>query len=114
MIKIYGIKNCDTVKKALNWLDENKIKYQFHDYKKEGIDESKLQQFIKKFGWEKVVNSKGMTYKKLTDAEKPTNQTSAIALMQKQTSVIKRPIIEGEGINLLGFDIEEYKKAFKK
>ena len=114
MIKIYGIKNCDTVRKALRWLDENGIEYQFHDYKKEGIDENKLQQFVKKFGWQKVLNSKGTTFRKLSDAEKPTDLSSAIALMKKQTSIIKRPIIDSDGIWLIGFDVEEYKKAFNK
>ena len=114
MIKIYGIKNCDTVKKALNWLEENQIEYQFHDYKKDGIDENKLKQFVKKFGWQKVLNSKGTTFRKLSDAEKPTDLLGAISLMQKQPSIIKRPIIEGDGIWLIGFDAEEYKKAFDK
>jgi arsenate reductase len=114
MIKVYGIKNCDTVKKALNWLDENNIEYQFCDYKKDGIDEKKLQQFVKNFGWQKVLNSKGATFRKLSDSEKPTDFLGAIALMQKQPSIIKRPLIEGGGIWLIGFDIEEYEKAFDK
>lgn len=114
MIKIYGIKNCDTVKKALLWLDGNKIKYQFHDYKKEGIDDEKLLEFTKQFGWQKVVNSKGITFRKLSEEERPKNEKEAIALMKKQTSVIKRPIVEGDRIWLIGFDENEYKKAFKK
>ena len=114
MIKSYGIKNCDTVRKALHWLEENQIEYQFCDYKKDGIDEKKLQQFVKKFGWQKVLNSKGTTFRKLSDTEKPTDLLSAIALMQKQPSIIKRPIIEGDGIWLIGFDAGEYEKVFGK
>lgn len=114
MIKIYGIKNCDTVRKALKWLEENQIEYQFCDCKIDGIDEKKLQQFVKKFGWQKVLNSKGTTFRKLSEAEKPTDLLGAIDLIQKQPSIIKRPIIEGDGVWLIGFDIEEYEKAFDK
>lgn len=112
MIKIYEIKNCETVKKALLWLDNHKIKYQFHDYKKEGISDEKLQEFVNQFGWEKVVNSRGTTFRKLSEEEKPTNQKSAITLIKQQTSIIKRPIVEGDKIWLIGFDENEYKKAF--
>lgn len=114
MIKIYGIKNCNTVKKALNWLLENKIEYQFCDYKIDGIDEKKLQQFVKEFGWQKALNSKGTTFRKLSEAQKPTDRKSAILLMQKQPSIIKRPIVEGDGIWLIGFDVKEYEKVFGK
>lgn len=114
MIKVYGIKNCDTIKKSLNWLDSKQIEYQFHDYKKLGIDEATLKEFIKKFGLEKVLNSKGITYKKLSESERPKNEKDAIALMIKQTSIIKRPIIQGQGVDLIGFDEGEYKIKFKK
>jgi arsenate reductase len=114
MIKIYGIKNCDTVRKALLWLDERHIKYQFHDYKKLGIDEEKLREFAGKFGWQKVLNSKGTTFRKLSDAQKPSNETAAIALMKEQTSLIKRPIIDGGSFQLLGFDVGEYEKVFNR
>ncbi|MFT6332561.1 MAG: arsenate reductase, partial [Lentimonas sp.] len=77
MITIYGIKNCSTVKKALNWLDENNVKYAFHDYKKEGANESKLKDLTQKFGWEKIANSKGMTWRKLEEDQKPTNEKDA-------------------------------------
>lgn len=110
MTKIYGIKNCDTVKKALQWLDDKGIQYQFHDYKKHGVDEKKLREFVKKFGWQKVLNSKGTTYRKLSDSQKPTNETQAIALMLQQPSIIKRPILDNGSLQILGFDVEEYKK----
>jgi arsenate reductase len=114
MIKIYGIKNCDTVKKALNWLEENDLKYQFHDYKKEGVSENKLQEFIQKFSWQKTLNSKSRTFRQLDEALKPTNQSDAITLMQKETSTIKRPILISDSIYLLGFNAEEYQKSFSK
>ncbi len=114
MITIYGIKNCDTVKKALNWLDDNKIKYHFHDYKKEGISEEKLKEFTKEFGWEKVVNSRGTTFRKLEESQKPTNEAEAIEVMKEQTSIIKRPILQGDGIFLIGFKTDDYETALKK
>jgi Spx/MgsR family transcriptional regulator len=114
MIKIYGIKNCDTVKKSLKWLAENNIEYQFHDYKKDGVDEVQLQKFIEKFGWQKVLNLKSRTWRSLSDEEKPVNQIAAIALMKEKSSIIKRPIIDSGSIQLLGFDEGEYRKAFNK
>lgn len=111
MLTVYGIKNCDTVKKALKWLDERNIKYQFHDYKKLGISEEKLQQFVNEFGWEKLVNSRGTTFRKLSEEQKPKNQLQAIAIMQQQTSIIKRPILESDSIAILGFDVNEYEDS---
>lgn len=112
MTKIYGIKNCNSVKKAINFLEQNKINFEFHDYKKLGIDEKTLQFFIKKFGLEKVLNKNGTTFKKLSeDEQKATkNEQKAIELMQKNTSLIKRPIIIGNSLSLIGFDEEQYLK----
>lgn len=110
MIKLYGIKNCDTVKKAMNWLSDNNIKYQFHDYKKDGIDEIKLAEFTEKFGWEKLLNRKGTTWRQLTAEEqnKITDNKSALKLMEKKPSIIKRPIVDLGSKQLIGFDIDEY------
>jgi arsenate reductase len=113
MITIYGIKNCSTVKKALNWLDDNDIKYHFSDYKKEGANQEKLQELVGKFGWEKIVNSKGMTWRKLTDDQKPNDEKSAIAVMIEKTSIIKRPIIDDGKNQIIGFDPDEYEKILK-
>jgi arsenate reductase len=109
MTIIYGIKNCDTVKKALKFLEENNIKFVFHDYKNSGISSEKLKEFIAKFGLEKVLNSKGKTWKQLSEDQKPKNEKEAIKLMIEKTSLIKRPIIEGKNIWLIGFDVDEYK-----
>lgn len=110
MIKIYGIKNCNSVKKALNYLEENKIKYDFHDYKKLGVTDEILNKFINKFTWENVVNSRGTTFRKLSENQRPTNAAQAIAVMKQNTSIIKRPILDDGKNQILGFDIEQYSK----
>lgn len=113
---VYGIKNCNTVKSALDWLKKKNIDYEFHDYKSKGISEAKLKDWSKQVGWETLVNKKGMTWRKLDDKAKAkvTNLTSAINLMTTQTSVIKRPLIEAKGkVVAVGFNEEEYKKLVK-
>jgi len=114
MIRIYGIKNCDTIKKTLRWMIDNRIEYQFHDYKTLGVDIDILERFIKKFGLETVLNTKSRTWKELTEKERPKSEKEAIDLMRKKTSIIKRPIIDGKNIQLLGFDLEKFKETFGK
>ena len=112
----YGIKNCNTVKSAMEWLTKNKIEFEFHDYKKSGITEAKLKEWCKQVGWESLVNKRGTTWRQLDEAvqKKVTNEKSAIALMMEKTSVIKRPLIEENNkVLLLGFDEGEYKKILK-
>jgi arsenate reductase (glutaredoxin) len=114
---VYGIKNCNTVKTALDWLKKKKIDYSFHDYKKEGVTDVILKNWCKQVGWESLVNKKGMTWRQLDDAikAKVTNESSAIALMKEKTSVIKRPLIEIDGkVVALGFDEKEYVKNLSK
>lgn len=110
-MKVYGITNCNTVKKGIEWLKQNKLEFEFHDYKKKGISREKLADWIKTFGWENLINKKGTTWRKLSPEEqqKVVDADSAIALMMEKPSVIKRPIIETEGKLLIGFDEEEYK-----
>lgn len=113
---IYAIPNCNTVKKALDWLKANKINYTFHDYKKQGIANKALTNWCKQIGWETLINKKGTTWKLLgPDVQATiTNQKAAIALMAEKTSVIRRPLIEKDGkIIALGFDATEYNKVFK-
>ncbi|MES3018955.1 MAG: ArsC family reductase [Bacteroidota bacterium] len=113
-MKVYGIKNCNTVKKALDWLTDNAIEYEFHDFKKLGITESKLEEWTEKFGWEPLVNKRGTTWKQL-DPERQlsiNSKAEAFKLMQDKTSVIKRPVIETTKGILLGFDEPAYKKLF--
>jgi arsenate reductase (glutaredoxin) len=111
MIKVYGIPNCNTVKKAIDWLKQNNLQYEFHDYKKLGITKDKLKEWSKHFGWENVLNKKGTTWAELTNEEKAvvTNEKAAINLMVDKTSSIKRPIIEANGKYLIRFNEEEYK-----
>jgi len=115
MYIVYGIKNCDTVKKALRWLEQNKVDYTFHDFKSKGVSETTLKNWSRQFGWEPFVNKKGLTWKKLSPAqqEKITNQNSAIQLMIASTSVIKRPVIELEGVVVtIGFDEVQFGSKF--
>jgi arsenate reductase len=116
-MKLYGIPNCNTVKKARDWLDANSIVYQFHDFKKLGIDEVTLKNWLKQQPWEKLVNRAGMTWRNLSDAEKGAvvDNASAIVLMREKTSVIKRPVLVKDGKMLsLGFDETTYRKLFAK
>jgi arsenate reductase (glutaredoxin) len=115
MITIYGIKNCNTVKTALDWLKKKKIELEFHDYKSKGISEAKLQQWSKQVGWESLINKRGTTWRQLDEATqaKVISEAAAIALMKEKTSVIKRPLIEDNGkIVALGFDESVYKGLF--
>jgi arsenate reductase len=110
---IYGIKNCDTMKKALAWLDKHGVDYAFHDYKTKGIEHAKLETWAKKASWEALLNRAGLTFKKLPDRDKHgITEKKAIALMLKQPSMIKRPVLEVSGGKLLvGFNPEDYSRA---
>jgi arsenate reductase len=113
MTKIYGIKNCDTMKKARTWLDGHKVDYSFHDYKASGIDKPTLESWTKKVGWEILLNRAGTTFRKLPDADKgDLTEKKAIGLMLAQPSMIKRPVLEAKGKLTVGFKPEEYKKLF--
>ena len=113
IITIYGIKNCDTMKKARAFLDKKGVQYAFHDYKTSGIDKAKLEGWIKKAGWEVLLNRAGTTFRKLPEKDKASvTEKKAIALMLEQPSMIKRPVLELPGGKLLvGFKPEEYQKA---
>jgi arsenate reductase (glutaredoxin) len=112
---VYGIKNCNTVKSAVDWLKRNKIDFEFHDYKSKGITDTKLKEWIKQVGWENLVNKKGTTWRQLdlSVQAKVNTEKDAIALMKDKTSVIKRPLLEKDGkILALGFDEALYRKVF--
>ena len=112
---VYGIRNCNTVKSALTWLNEKQIEFEFHDYKSKGISDARLKEWCKQVGWERLVNRRGTTWRQLDPQaqERVTDQSSAIALMKEKTSVIKRPLIEsGNKIIALGFNEDDYKKIF--
>jgi Spx/MgsR family transcriptional regulator len=112
-ITIYGIKNCDTMKKARAWLDKHGVEYRFHDYKTAGIDKEHLARWSKAVGWETLLNRAGTTFRKLPDADKSNlTEKKAMALMLAQPSMIKRPVLENGSKLLIGFKPESY-EAFK-
>ena len=106
MVKIYGIKNCDTMKKAFAWCESNGISYEFHDYKKLGVPREQLLKWCRTLGWQTLVNTRGPTWRKLTPEQKAiTAQGQAVELMMEHSSVIRRPVVENEaGQILVGFD----------
>ncbi|BBP04349.1 arsenate reductase [Sulfuriferula plumbiphila] len=109
-MRIYGISNCTTVKKALAWLDEHGQAYEFHDFKKTGVNVALLTPWAQQVGWEKLLNRQGMTWRQLPDTVKAgvTSQEAAFALMMEKTSVIKRPVLEHAGRILVGFSPADY------
>ncbi|UNK37998.1 ArsC family reductase [Shinella sp. H4-D48] len=112
-VTIYGIKNCDTMKKARTWLDAKGIAYRFHDYKAEGIDAESLKRWVETLGWETVLNRSGTTFRALPDADKQDlDAGKAIALMLAQPSMIKRPILDRDGALTAGFKPEIYDTLF--
>ena len=115
-ITIYGIKNCDTMKKARAWLDGKGVAYGFHDYKTAGIDKDRLKIWSDKVGWETLLNRAGTTFKKLPDADKEgLTERKALALMLAQPSMIKRPVLDlGRGKTIVGFKPEIYEAVVSK
>jgi Spx/MgsR family transcriptional regulator len=109
MIEIYGIKNCDTMKKAFRWLDDNNVEYRFHDYKKEGLDVSMAKTWLDQLGWEKLINKRGTTWRKLDeDSKNSMDNEKAIQTIVDQPSMIKRPLLIQKDAIYLGFNREEY------
>ena len=114
-ITIYGVKNCDTMKKARAWLDSHGVEYEFHDYKTAGIERERLERWAKKVGWEILLNRAGTTFRKLPDKDKDgLTEKKAIALMLAQPSMIKRPVLDlGGGKLLVGFKPEQYAESLR-
>ena len=111
-ITMYGIKNCDTIKKARGWLDAQEIVYRFHDYKAEGIDRERLERWCRELGWEVLLNRAGTTFRKLPEADKARlDEKKAIDLMLAQPSMIKRPVLDLGAKRLVGFKPELYQDA---
>ncbi|MCG8707017.1 ArsC family reductase [Brenneria sp. 4F2] len=117
-LTMYGIKNCDTIKKARRWLEERQIDYRFHDYRTDGLDEPSLRHFISLVGWQPLINTRGTTWRKLGEAQRSVingnsadSETAAIALMLEQPAVIKRPLlVKNDGKALLGFSADSYQE----
>lgn len=113
MITMYGIKNCDTIKKARNWLDNERVVYSFHDYKVSGVDKARLEEWVMEHGWETILNRSGTTFKALDAGDKAhIDADKAIALMLANPSMIKRPILDtGRGETIVGFKATTYENA---
>ena len=113
MVTLFGIPNCDTMKKARKWLADHNIDYEFHDYKKAGIDKATLVKWEKQVGWETLLNRRGMMWRKLTEEQKQTiNRNNAIAIMLEIPSIIKRPVLVNGKQMLVGFDETQYQSLF--
>lgn len=115
-MKLYGISNCDTVKKARTWLAEHGQDIPFHDFKKAGIDRALIARWLRQVGWQDLINRRGTTWRRLSDIDQAaiTSEASAINLMLEKPSVIKRPILEAEDCLLVGFDEQTYSENFRK
>ena len=106
---MYGIKNCDTIKKAKKWLEANGIEYTFHDHRVDGLDKEQLQAWCATLGWEQVLNKRGTTYRQLTDEQKATlSETTVIELLLEFPAMIKRPLLDVDGALTLGFKADNY------
>jgi arsenate reductase (glutaredoxin) len=113
-VTLYGIKNCDTMKKARAWLDAEGVTYAFHDYKAEGIDRPRLEAWARAVGWETLLNRAGTTFRKLPDADKADlDERKALALMLDQPSMIKRPVLDLDGRLLVGFKPDYYAESMR-
>ena len=111
MVRIYGIKNCDTMKKALKWLNEHGVEYEFHDFKKLGIDRETVEAWEAELGWEILLNRRGMMWRKVPDDVKAViGRDSAIGLMLETPSIIKRPVLDTGDARYVGFKPEEYQR----
>ncbi len=115
MTTLYGIPNCDTVKKARTWLDAQKVPYDFHDFKKQGVDKDRLKDWSDKAGWQILLNKAGTTFRKLPDADKENlTEAKARRLMLENPSMIKRPVLEKDDRLFVGFKPDEYAAIFGK
>jgi Spx/MgsR family transcriptional regulator len=113
MVKMYGIPNCDTIKKARQWLNEHNISYDFHDYKKLGVDEALLNGWINQLGWEKLLNKRSTTWRQLDQTLKANlDEKQAIKIMLAHPSIIKRPLLDDGRRLHLGFKAEQYAELF--
>lgn len=115
MVTLYGIKNCDTVKKARRWLTEQNVAHRFHDFRVDGLDEQRLAAWVRQLGWETVLNGRGTTWHALSDAQRAqvVDEGSAISAMLAQPALIKRPVLETAGAVRVGFSKEEYTALLK-
>jgi len=113
LVTVYGIKNCDTIKKARNWLSDNGIEYRFHDFRADGIDAATIEQWIAQAGWETVLNRRGTTWRKLDPSiQQATTSDNVAALLVEHPAMIKRPVLDVKGVINIGFKAEQYQTIF--
>ena len=113
MITIYGIRNCDTMKKAMRWLEQHGIDYRFHDYRKQGLERAQLESWEKEIGWEALLNRRGMLWRKLSPSARDSiDRESALQIMQDNPAIIKRPLLDLGDRRILGFKADEYQQLF--
>jgi len=114
-ITLYGINNCDTIRKAKRWLEDRDIDYQFHDYRKDGISTSQISSWADELGWETLLNKRSTSWRNLDNAQRDAiNISTAITLMSEQPTLIKRPLLDIDGAKLIGFDESQYSETFSK
>ena len=115
MVTLYGITNCDTIKKARRWLEKSNIEYHFHDYRKNGLQENMLRRWVEELGWETLLNRRGTTWRKLPEEQKSSiNEEQAVTLMLEQPAIIKRPLLVTENQKLVGFTEQQYSNLFSQ
>lgn len=113
-VTLYGIANCDTVKKAKAWLQQQGVEYIFHDYRKQGLDADQLSAWVDELGWEALLNRRGSTWRKLDQAARDSiDRDSAIQIMLENPAIIKRPLLDHDGEKILGFDTDDYQEIAK-
>ena len=113
MITVYGIKNCDTIKKARNWLSDNDIEYRFHDFRADGLDAATIELWIAQAGWETVLNRRDTTWRKLDPSiQEATTSDNVATLLAEHPAMIKRPVLDNDGVITIGFKAEQYQTIF--
>lgn len=113
MVTMYGIRNCDTIKKARRWLEANGVEYRFHDYRADGISADLLERFENTLGWQSLLNTRGTTWRKLPESDRrDLDRTQALKLLLEHPAMIKRPVLDLDGELLLGFSADQYQRAF--
>ena len=114
MTTLYGIPNCDTIRKAKRWLQDNQVEFQFHDFRKDGLDKVQLQAWVEELGWEVLLNKRGTTWRKVSDEQKAKiDKDSAIELLLAEPAMIKRPVLDLGARRVVGFQADEYEAFFK-
>ncbi|MEZ5538038.1 MAG: ArsC family reductase [Thiolinea sp.] len=114
MTTLYGISNCDTIRKARKWLQEREIEYSFHDFRKDGLNPVQLRAWVTELGWEALINKRGTTWRNLPQQTRDSmDETLALAVMEDQPAIIKRPLLDSAGQLTVGFSEDQYRRIFQ-